>query len=451
MLGPLGRVLQPIRDLAPSGTFTADVSSPGITIPADFVGLSWETGSTGLLSNYFTGSSASLAGLIGMLGTNGSLRFGGGTSDLATPAAVTQTHIDNLNSFLGLIGAGWNIIFGLSVTANDSATAATQSAMVNSTIGASKTIFQFGNEPGQGASPNYSIPTYESRWNAYYSAVIAAAPTARFAAIDGSDFLNMPTIVGTLTPGASGMALLTQHYYPWGNPPGVPASGYSNLYFPALNSSFLNTPCKTFDDLFALNAAFAAAHSVKMRMTETNMISGGGQSGITDRQINALYIFNLAIRMAKAGWAGFNLHADNGGASYSPLVLSGSDWSPRPNFYALYMLARLNGCRIVPCPTPPGAPNSITLAVLGANGNAILLIVNLDTVQTLWAQPEQSAAWSTADTLLLSCTGPLDTAPTLGGAAIGAGGVWTGVPTTIARGQSIAVPPCGAVLVTIKP
>lgn len=440
-------------------TYVADLTSSGATIPADFVGFSFEVGTTGLLSGYFTGASTSLSGLIGLIGVNGVLRFGGGTSDTPTTPNLTSGIVSDLQAFLSLLGSGWTTIYGLDINANNSALAATQAQMLINTLGANKVVLQMGNEPGQGNTPNYSIPTYESRWNAYYSAINGLVFGARYAAIDGSSFLNMPTIVDTLTPGPSGMALLTQHWYPFANPPGISTnpSLLSNAFYPPLSSdsSFIGTTATTLAGLFALNTSFAATNGVGQRLTETNMVAGGGQAGLTNTLINSTWIINLGITMARAGWKGFNVHGDNGASHYSPVVqqLDGG-WSPGPIFYGMYLLAQIEGQQIVPVSQPGNAnnaPNSMVIGVKGQNGQAAILVSNQEISKTLTVTPGQSSAWTTAKVLTVAGAGCLDPAPTLGGQPIGESGAWIGAPYSINKGQTVTLGPCEAALISIQP
>src|SRR5215472_5671931 len=75
--------------LAWAGEVTANINSPGPTIPAKFVGFSDEVSDV-IADTIFTPGNASLINLLKLLGPNGVWRIGGGDSDLNPSPALSQ-------------------------------------------------------------------------------------------------------------------------------------------------------------------------------------------------------------------------------------------------------------------------------------------------------------------------------------------------------------------------
>jgi hypothetical protein len=135
--------------------FLSDTESTGTLIPADFIGLSYESA---LLtsSDYFTPRNPSVFGLLRTFGTSGVLRIGGNTSErtvwstagssspierfLITPAAI-----DALAALLRALG--WRLIYGLNLARGTPESAADEAAYVANAVGPRLLAFQISNEP----------------------------------------------------------------------------------------------------------------------------------------------------------------------------------------------------------------------------------------------------------------------------------------------------------------
>lgn len=441
-------------------TVTADLTSPGATIPADFVGYSINTMSVvpgGLLN----ASNTSLINLAKMLGANGVLRVGGGDQDTVTPPALTQPLANDLAAFTAALGAGWTAIYGLDAKANDSATAASQATMLVNAFGLSKISFQFGNEATDSATPEFTIAAYQTMWNSYYTAVTTAEPGAKLAGPDILAFSSVQTIINGLTPGKAGLSAITTHWYPVST---VTTWGAEQL----ITSVNANVPNTTASTGFFKNNDYAG--SIPLRLSESQNVAGGGQDGLSNKLMSATWYLNEAIAFATHGFAGINSHMNlywSGGAFgagapvvgyqypnfYGPIIVEANgNYIASPEFNGLYLFSRIEGQAMVPAKiAATNNPNIQAIATVGAGGNANILVVNNETVRSVTVSPDQSSAWNTATVLLLSGTSCSDGAPTLGGAAIGESGAWSGAAVTINNGDAISVPACGAALVQIQP
>lgn len=381
--------------LARTATVVANVAGSGITIPSNFVGLSSETidftngfyqGSSGSWTSAGnTGFAASYINLAKLLGANGVFRIGGGTSDAATAPTISAGMATNLNTFLTALGAGWTLIYGLDLVANDTATAATTASNLATAVGVNNVTFQFGNEPSLGA---LSAAQYETRWNSYYTAVSGAVGGVHVGAVD--DIMNVgwgsvPTVVAALTPGVAGMSFISQHWYSfcngsWASP--VPAVLLSSIIVNA-NAATAAGPgyfagANNGAGYLANNGKYG---SVLQRMSETNTICSHGTAGMSDRMMASTWFINLAMILASNGWAGMNVHGTWGQTPnvgiYNPLVIQlDGNFGPGTVFYGMFLFSKIVGQQIVPSAASGG--NVTAIATKGGGGNANIIIVNND-------------------------------------------------------------------------
>lgn len=435
----------------------ANLAATGYTIPSSFVGLSVETGD--LISGLFqgtTGANSSFLGMMRLLGANGSFRVGGNSSDQLTPPALTQPIANNLNSFVASAGAGWKLIYNLDLQANDSATAATQAGFVATAFGGgANVVFQFGNES---IGAYVTKAQYITNWNLYYTAVSGAVAGLKVAATDCEDFGDTQTVLASLTPGAAGMTYSTQHWYGSLNGSPYTVTNAPQLISTVAINSYLNAGTGNAAAPYIgynFNSYWAKQNGVKQRLTESNSINNLGLLTFSDRMMSATWYLNQAIAFANDGWDGINTHASYGVAGvgkYNPIVSKdgGSTYQAAPEFYGLYLFSKIEGQQTVALAIG-GNANVGGIATTGGGGNANIIAVNNDTSSPSYIQPGQSSAWTTATVLLFSGTGCSDAAPTLGGGIIGPSGSWGGGTITINNGDSVAIPPCGAALVSIQP
>jgi hypothetical protein len=358
------------------------------------------------------------------------------------------------------MGAGWKLIYGLNLQINNSSTAATQAGLIATAMGGgANVVFQFGNE----AIGNYVTKTqYETNWNAYYTAVLAAVTGLKVAATDSEDFGDTQVVIAALTPGVSGMTYVTQHWYgALSGSPYTVASASQMISTVAINyyvNSGTGAPTNPYSG-YEINNNWAQANNVKLQLSESNNINNGGLSGYSNRMMSAAWYLNEAIAFANMGWNGINTHLSygNGGGGpgiYKPIVSAdgGVTYQAAPEFYGLYLFAQIEGQQTVQA-SVGGNANVAAIATQRAAGKANILVVNNDSFSSATITPGQSAAWSTANVLQMKTadgTGCYDPAPVLGGQIIGKGGAWSGIPFSISNGQSINLGPCEAALISIQ-
>lgn len=450
-------------------TVNVNTSGSGLTIPPSFVGLSGEVadfvngfyqGTSGTwTSGGVTGNAASFISLMNLLGSNGVMRLGGGTSDNVTAPTITSGMATNLNSFLTGLGSGWSLIYGLDLKANDTTTADTTAANIATAVGVSHVIFQMGNEP---SLTGFTASTYETRWNTYYTAVSGAVSGARFGAIDDEmniGFGNPKTVANALTPSLSGLQFLSQHWYSfcsgtWTSPAPdkLLQSVYLNQYSASLaGAGWLGAANQGAG--YLLNQGLTG--TVGQRMLETNSICGGGQTGMSDRLMASTWFLNTAMVLANNGWLGMNVHSGwpIGISVYNTAIVQpDQNFSPGAVFYGMYLFSKIEGQQILPS-SVGGNANIAAIATKGVNGNANIIAVNNDPNSNVLFTPRQSGAWTTATVLLIkdgTGMGCSDTSLTVGGQPIGESGSWAGSSFNISNGQSITLSPCGSALIQIR-
>jgi hypothetical protein len=322
-------------------TLKFDAEKPGPTVPANFIGLSYETQQ---LSDptFFSPHNEGLIAQFRALAPNGVLRIGGNTSDvgwwkptaaskqpplpanivLRTPPgekspmdlsyAVTPEAVTNLRAFLD--ATGWTCLYGINLGSSTPARAAEEAAFVAKTL-ASVTekgrleYFQLGNEAdGFGSrfrdKATWNVEAYLDDWLTAAKAVRAAVPHARFGMPDvASKTAWFPTIADKLGAIANcpEIAALTHHYYFTG-PPSNPNATLDHL---------LKANPRVEHDAQLVHDAAVKLHT-KYRMTEGNSCYRGGKPGFSDVFGAALWAADYCLQLASLGYAGVNLHGGDG-------------------------------------------------------------------------------------------------------------------------------------------
>ncbi len=229
-LAVAGMVLSFVRSgpAGPAVTVTVETSAHGYAIPADFAGLSFESGSerpnnAGTSGYFFSPSNRQLVTLFENLGIH-SLRMGGGSVDGEVPAGLTPdgyTGVDNLFAFAQLTGL--RVIYSLRLhdpkppsrqymphLAADDALIAAHVWRYRSNLSA----FAIGNEPDWNSyhrtDPSITnYPTYLADWRSFAQTIRKAEPGAQFVGPDTGAYTAFTYYQGggvdpALRPGRAG-------------------------------------------------------------------------------------------------------------------------------------------------------------------------------------------------------------------------------------------------------
>jgi len=341
-------------------------------IPADFMGLSYESGQLAY-PDFFSPQNLALIEIFRTLSPAGVLRLGGNLSEFtiwsetepATPPeagglvgpdpghreprtfTITPRSIHNLQGFLG--ATGWRCIYGLNLGGGTLEQALAEGSFVAKTLGNQLMFVQFGNEPDlfrhrdQGNKP-WTLDEYLAKWKTFRAAFHEKLPEV---AVAGPDTVSDQKWVKLFTQDLlKEVVMVTSHYYPEG-PPADPHMTIDLLLHPGAR---FESSCRE-----ALDSAKAVG--LPFRMTDGNSCYNAGKPGVSDTFASALWAGDFCLQMASLGCVGVNLH---GGANgyYSPIVGSiESGFTARPEYYGLMLAQQFAGRTL----------HSATLEAQGAN------------------------------------------------------------------------------------
>ena len=413
-------------------TLTLHPDQPGPTVPANYIGLSYEIEQLSDPS-FFSAANTGLISQFRALSPNGVLRLGGNTSDvgwwkptpdskqpplppnvvLQTPKdekspmdlayAVTPEAVRNLRAFLD--ATGWTCLYGINLGSSTPARAADEAEFVHKTLGAKLEYFQVGNEPdGFGnrfrTKATWDANAYFDDWLASANTIRARVPSARFGMPDvAGHVVWFPTIADRLSAlkERPDIAALSHHYYFTG-PPSNPKANLPALLHP--------------DPKVTNNAAIARETAQKLgtkyRMTEGNSCYKGGKPGFSDVFGATLWSADYCLLLASLGYAGVNLHGGSakqvanslGGTLpgdllitnpsevhprpfYTPIADINGQYFAEPTFYGLRFAGHLAGGTIIPLTFAPGAVNATAYAAKLPTGQTVVAIINKDESQPL--------------------------------------------------------------------
>jgi uncharacterized protein (TIGR03437 family) len=413
-------------------TITAIPQVPGIAIPNDFIGLSFETGSLTSATG-FPATDPVFQRMVAQIGP-GVVRFGGNSVDkltawmrgqrtASTPSGtITSSDADRALGFVRAIG--WRALYSLALGHGDPASDADEAAYVYQTASDVLWGLEIGNEPdlfhSNGLRPaTYTVIDYIAEWQTYANAVRSSVPGA---------VLTGPAAAGSIgsftTPFAqqtgSRIALLTQHLYPLA-PSALNPTASNAASIPHLLSAATRT---TEDNDGNQLQAIAQGQKIPWRMAETNSCYNGGELGVSNVFASALWGADYMFTLAGRGAAGVNFHG-GGTGNYTPIAVSGSSVTARPLYYALALFRAAARGRIVPLTTAANGVNLTAYGALDADGTLRVLAINKDTAQDAAVTISPGSGYAAA--MGMRMTAPAidaTTGVTLGGAAVAADGSW---------------------------
>jgi hypothetical protein len=411
-----------------TATLTLLPGQPGVRVPKNFIGLSYETQQ---LSDptFFSPKNTGLIAQFRALTPNGVLRLGGNTSDYGfwkpTPTSIAPPRakreyklgdpnpnlsyaiepiaIHNLRAFLD--ATGWTCLYGINLGTNLPALAADEAVFVHKTLGPVSAggrleYFQIGNEADRFATTirdpkTWSASVFLDEWLTFAHAILARVPTARFGLPDvASNAQWFSTIATGLAhnPIRSHIACISHHYY-IGGPPSNPDMTISRILRP--------NPVVTRDA--ALVTAAATQLHTAWRMTEGNTCYRGGKPGVSDVFASALWSADYLLQLASLGYAGVNLHGGDGqmvanslGGTlpgealmpdpklphprpvYTPIAHIGDQYLLEPVAYGMLFANHFAGATMIPLDFNPGPVNATAYAAKRPDGQLILAIINKD-------------------------------------------------------------------------
>lgn len=419
---------------AGSTTVTVDTSQTIGTLPADFVGLSFETGA--LVGGDFRPTGSDEVNVMNALGVR-NVRIGGNSVDRGI--VPTTADITRLATFLTDINAQVEYAVGINPTNGPEVTSQTQQAM--SIIGSHLDSIQCGNEPNDIFG---SYAAFIVQFDPCKAAVGGRVPLSGPDTCCGATTWQQPFV----TANSAAMDMVTNHYY--NNSTNVTA-----LLAPASDSAELSFPG------VANALAAAKAHGLKYRSDETNSHNAGGVAGVSDVYAAALWAMDYSLLMASHGVDGLNFHgsfnASCAGPGYSPLCTGGGGAVTfSPMSYGLWMVSHL-GAGPMHAVTVSGANNVTAYAITAADGTTRVAVIERDptggSVPLTISVSGGSVAGQAQVTQLSGPSLSGKTGITIQGASVdGSGNLNPGAPTQVpvsSGSLSLNLPTGSAIIVTM--
>jgi hypothetical protein len=454
----------------PQITVTAQTGSPGVPIPPDFLGLSFETADILPAKDghyrFFRQNNDALITLLQTLGVK-SLRIGGGSADAADTKIPTNTDIDELFRFAN--AAQVKVIYTLRLLNSSPDTAAAAAKYLMAHDAADIECIAIGNEPNVLKPYDGVYLRYRNDLRNYMHALIAVEPNIKlcgpntspgngpaWAAAFAKDFANDPHI-----------RWVTQHSYPGGNGLKVtdPAAARSQM----LSASFSDRDEKLYQSF----VPEVAAGGLKYRLEETNSFWGGGAENVSNTFASALWGLDYLYWWASHGAQGINFHTgeefvDESSASdghrqtrrfwYAVFRMSTNGYTVQPLAYALKAFDLCSAGTIIPVTVSPTNQDLSVYGVLGRDKFLHLTLINKEVHERAEVRVETPLGYRKAESMALSAQGsdPAATAGvTLGGTSIDADGKWRGEWRTLeSNGKpgelAVALEPASAIVIRLR-
>ena len=443
---------------------------PSLVIPADFTGLSTEKKL--LARDCFSADNQDLIALCRTLGP-GVFRIGANNVDstffkregapplesmqenryVTDPRTIGPKSVDAFFDFAR--AAGWKIIYGVNLGANDPAMAADEAAYAWQ-VGAKEIVaIEIGNEPNlypkgpkrEGIRPgNWRYPQYKEEFTAAYDAIKAKdkqIPITGPAVTKSTNW--MPLFMADFK---DRIALATSHVYHLSAPESDPQAQRFTSVEKLLGEKY--------PDDWIIKLKDATSVGVPYRVGECNTASGGGKRGVSNAFVSALWAIDFMFDVAQAGGQGVNFHGSFTANNYSPIVFDkkSSRYVPAPMYYGMLFFSRAAQGRLVASELKTDA-NFITHSVLGADGKLRVTLVNKDLTKPVAASIAAGAQFTKGQALRLTAPSIDATSDvTFAGAAVNADGTWAPKTTETlalsAGSTSVTLPPASAVLLILE-
>jgi Malectin domain/Fibronectin type III domain len=414
-------------------TVSLSPSTPGATIPSDFLGLSFEEADVLPSSNYvggyyFVNTNQPLLNLFSTLGVK-SLRIGGNTADSGPWPA--NADIDALFGFAQAANA--NVLYTLPLKTFNASAANTTASYIMSKYASSVTCFAIGNEANL-----YPIAysTYATDAHTYINTISASNPTALYcgpAPAGGSEAWTAEFAQGFASTGKIKYATL--HNYFGQNGGTTTGAAARNLM---LGASFLSS--------YASNAAgfvpTVQSTGLQYRMEETNSFYDGGSSGASNTFAEALWVLDYSYWWANNSAEGINFHTGDsvsgGPAYYSFFTTTTGGYTIQPGAYGALAFNLGSHGSIVPVTlTNPSGMDLTAYGVLGTDNSLWVTIINKthesgSTTANLTLN--LGGGYSQGNMWLMQAPNNDDsqtTGITVGGAPITTTGTWSGTSTPV--------------------
>ena len=365
---------------------------PGLTIPADFMGLSYEK--TAIAEKHFRADNSTLINLHRNLG-DCVLRIGGNKVELSKWQAgeasgkeskdmtlVTPTHVDQFYAFIQAIN--WKVIYGVNLASNDPANSADEINYASKVGGKSILAFEIGNEPDHYYLPpkktfrekGYSYAQYKNELSEALRVIQAKNPGAPLTGPANTSGGNTKFFEPCLNDFKSKFAFATSHFYPTTN----------KEPFPTIETLLSDKAEAKTIKMAEGNMAVARKVGLPWRLAECNSTSLGGTAGVSDVYAAAVWGSDFLFEIAECGAAGIKFHTIFGLNGYTAIAYDKktAKYSARPLYYSLLLFKDAGNGKLLPAETKTTA-NVTAHATLGDDKKIRVVVINKDINQAATA------------------------------------------------------------------
>jgi hypothetical protein len=433
-------------------TVTVDLSKQGVQIPKHFTGFSFEKYSL-IKSACFSNNNTSFVNLVKGLG-HGVLRIGGGsvddvqwTNNATTTKSFTMTSTDMYNFFAFAGATTWPVMYGVNLHPATLPLNMAEIQYLNSHFANMTASLVLGNEPDLynpfgHRPPTYNYDSFVHEWTTLHDSLHRVAP--------GQNFSGPGTASGTWEipfgrDKHSSVSWLSEHYYK------LNTGGDTVQTIPKL----LTKDTAFITRAYILRKA-TQPYNLAWRIDECNT-SAANRSGVSNSFASALWALDFMFLAADQGASGVNFHMGN--TYYTPISFLSGPATPNPLYYGMLFFSKASLGKMVSAGSTAGtAINFTSYAVQQADGTVQVTLINKDL--TYEAAVSLSATngtkqFTNASVLRLQGPSPSSfTGETFGGSAVKADGTWapSATESLVISGNNttVKVPPCSAVLITLK-
>ena len=436
------------------------LTAPGFTIPANFLGLSFEAWD---VTDQARLTDPVLPRFITNLGA-GILRYGGSTADQQcwNPTVRTTcpfggptiTNADLANIFAFSRATGWPVIYTVNLVNLMPDTAAAEVHAIKAAGGSALLAVEIGNEPDQYVaqglrSGGWGYTQFQNEWESYAGPIATRTPGVQFDGLDGCCATGAGWLGGFVGAEDARLVLATHHIYPTFN---GAASG--TPYYPSI-ANLLDpfTADRVTSDVQQLYQAVAGR--LPLRITESNSVGGSGLAGVSDVYASSLWAVDHMYTLAENGAVGVNFHGSFGGGNYEAVSGGSGSYTAHPLYYAMLLFHTAAQGQTVPVAVT-ARRNVAVHATVGTDGTLRVTAINNEPMTNVQVRIAPGRSYRSAGTLRL--TGPSLSATsgiTFAGSAVSANGAWTPgayAPVYSAQGvYAVSVPAASVAVVTLTP
>jgi hypothetical protein len=407
-------------------TISADLTSPGIVIPQDFVGFSFGTG-TLVNGNIFDSTNKQMLNFFRELGIK-NLRIGGTTVDKAPPPP--HKDVDALFRFAK--AAGVKVIYSLRLSNGDALEDASAAKYVWDNYKDYLVCFSIGNEPnyieGRNDPEIKDYETWLAKWRRFARAVLDSVPEAKFGGPDATTTKRGITWGPNFardeghSPYVHG---IFYHYYVGSDANGKTAQ---ELIDAMLSREWVST---IYPERFDTTAAVANRYGIPYRLTEANSYCGIPVEGGSNAFSTALFSLDFLYWWASHGCPGVDFHCTMAKLNSTIYPDADGNYQIRPVGYGIKAFDVGGHGRILPATISVRDLNVTAYAVTDGH-DLYVTIINKEHGQKatdVSVTLEPSQRFGKAEAMYLESPRndvAATTGITLGGASINNSGTWNG-------------------------